>query len=81
MQGKISMNLSFCQSEIVFSLDGLVTRLAGGYKRKAFAELLKIILQMVQKILIYRLLHGSFERRIRTRVSCSACGATFSPLH
>ena len=48
MQGKISMDLSFCQSEIVFSLDGLVTRLAGGYKRKAFAELLKIILQMVQ---------------------------------
>ena len=107
MQGKISMDLSFCQSETGFSLDELVTKLADVYERKAFAELLKMILQMVQEILIHRLLHGrldtlkccdrghfrlngSFERRIRTslgefkmpfwRVSCSACGATFSPL-
>ena len=107
MQGKISMDLSFCQSETGFSLDELVTKLADVYERKAFAELLKMILQMVQEILIHRLLHGrldtlkccdrghfrlngSFERRIRTslgefkmpfwRVSCSGCGATFSPL-
>ena len=58
MQDKISMDLSFCQSEIGFSLDELVTKLADVYERKAFAELLKMILQMVQAILIYRLLHG-----------------------
>uniref|UniRef100_UPI0011CC48F5 ISH6 family transposase n=1 Tax=Victivallis vadensis TaxID=172901 RepID=UPI0011CC48F5 len=107
MQGKISMDLSFCQSENGFSLDELVTKLAEVYDRKAFAELLKMILQMVQELLMYRIFHGetdalkccdsghlrqngSFERRIRTslgefkmrfwRVSCSACGKSFSPL-
>ena len=107
MQGKISMDLSFCQSETGFSLDELVVKLGDVYERKAFGELLKMILQMVQEILIYRIFHGktdavkccdsghlrmngSFERRIRTslgefkmsfwRVSCSACGKTFSPL-
>ena len=107
MQGKISMDLSFCQSEEGFSLDELVSKLADVYERKAFSELLKMILQMVQEIQMYRILHGKadamkccsyghlrlngrFERRIRTslgefkmtfwRVSCSACGKTFSPL-
>ena len=107
MQGKISMDLSFCQSETGFSLDELVVKLGDVYERKAFGELLKMILQMVQEILMYRIFHGktdavkccdsghlrmngSFERRIRTslgefkmsfwRVSCSACGKTFSPL-
>lgn len=50
MQGKISMDLSFCQSAKGFSLDELITRLADVYERKAFAELLKMILQMVQEI-------------------------------
>ena len=45
MQGKISMDLSFCQAETGFSLDELVTKLADVYERKAFAELLKMILQ------------------------------------
>ena len=61
MQGKISMDLSFCQSETGFSLDELVTKLADVYERKAFAELLKMILQMVQEILIQRLLHGRLD--------------------
>ena len=61
MQGKISMDLSFCQSETGFSLDELVTKLADVYERKAFAELLKMILQMVQEILIHRLLHGRLD--------------------
>ena len=46
MQGEISMDLSFCQSEKFF-LDELVIKLADVYERKAFAELLKMILQMV----------------------------------
>ena len=49
MQGKISMDLSFCQSEQGFSLDELVLKLADVYERKAFAELLKLILQDVQR--------------------------------
>ena len=40
MQGEISMDLSFCQSENGFFLDELVTKLADVYERKAFAELL-----------------------------------------
>jgi hypothetical protein len=49
MQGKISMDLSFCQSEQGFSLDELVLKLADVYERKAFAELLKLILQDAQR--------------------------------
>ena len=56
MQGKISMDLSFCQSETGFSLDELVVKLGDVYERKAFGELLKMILQMVQEILMYRIL-------------------------
>lgn len=48
MQGKISMDLSFCQSETGFSLDELVVKLGDVYERKAFGELLKMILQMVE---------------------------------
>jgi len=82
MQGKISMDLSFCQSEEGFSLDELVTKLADVFERKAFSELLKLILQLVQEILMYRIFHdkcamkcgedgrlllnGGFKRRIRT---------------
>ena len=61
MQGKISMDLSFCQSENGFSLDELVTKLAEVYDRKAFAELLKMILQMVQELLMYRIFHGETD--------------------
>ena len=39
MRGKISMDLSFCQSETGFSLDELIVKLADVYERKAFPEL------------------------------------------
>ncbi len=52
MQGKISMELSFCQLEEGFSLGELVVKLADVHERKAFGELLKMILQMMQEILI-----------------------------
>lgn len=61
MQGKISMDLSFCQSENGFSLDELVVKLGDVYERKAFGELLKMILQMVQEILVYRIFHGKTD--------------------
>ena len=38
MQGKISMDLSFCQSETGFSLDELVTKLADVYGRCVRAQ-------------------------------------------
>lgn len=41
------MGLSFCQEGNVFSLDELVTKLADLYDRKAFAEQLKMILQII----------------------------------
>lgn len=55
MQGKINMVLSFCQSEQGFSLDELVVKLGDMFERKAFSELLKMILQLVQEILMYRI--------------------------
>jgi len=82
MQGKISMELWFCQSEDGFSLDELVIKLSEIFEKKAFSELLKLILQLVQEVLISRImqrkgfmnccseghlrLNGGFSRRIRT---------------
>ncbi|NMA23581.1 MAG: hypothetical protein GX938_08785, partial [Spirochaetales bacterium] len=42
-------------------MDELVTKLAEVYDRKAFAELLKMILQMVQELLMYRIFHGETD--------------------
>jgi len=58
MQGKISMDLSFCQAETGFSLDELVEKLADLFARKAFPELLKMVLQLVQEVLLYRIFNG-----------------------
>jgi len=58
MQGKISMELSFCQAETGFSLDELVEKLSDVFERRAFAELLKMILQLVQEVLMYRIFNG-----------------------
>lgn len=82
MQGKISMDLSFVQSEEGFSLDELVVKLAGVFENKAFTELLKMMLQMTQEVLMSRIFegkskmeccqdgklrsNGSFNCRIRT---------------
>ena len=82
MQGKISMDLSFCLSENGFSLDELIEKLADVFERKAFPELLRLILQLIQEVLMSRIfankeamhccenshlrLNGGFSRRIRT---------------
>lgn len=58
MQGKISMDLSFCLSENGFSLDELVIKLADVFERRAFAELLRLILQLTQEVLMSRLFAG-----------------------
>lgn len=67
MQGKISMDLSFCQAENGFSLDELVEKLADVFERKAFAELLKMILQLVQEVLMYRI----FKRKHNAMKCCA----------
>ncbi len=46
MQGKISMELPFCQAETVFSPDEPAAGPADVQERKAFAEVWKMILQM-----------------------------------
>ena len=82
MQGKVSMDLSFCLSEEGFSLDELIETLSDVFERKAFVELLRFILQLIQEVLLSRIfanrgamrccdnshlrLNGGFDRRIRT---------------
>jgi hypothetical protein len=50
MQGKISMDLTFCNSEEKFSFDELVMKVADAFEHKAIAELLKLILGLIQEV-------------------------------
>ena len=82
MRNKITMEMSICQAEIGFALDELVKKFTDSFENKAFADILKMNLQLTQEVLIYRIfndhdsqqcfpdghlmLNGSFECRIRT---------------
>ena len=82
MRTKITMEMSICQAGNGFSLDELVKKFADAFENKAFAEILKMNLQLTQEVLIHRIfnnsssqkccedghltLNGGFERRIRT---------------
>ncbi len=55
MQGKITSDLSFCLAENGFSLDELVFKLRELFENKAFSELLRLILQLVQECMLQRL--------------------------
>ena len=82
MRNEITMEMSICQAENGFSLDELVKKVADSYKNKAFADILKMNLQLTQEVLMYRIfndksnmhccsdghltLNGNFDRRIRT---------------
>ena len=82
MHNKIITEMSICQAENGFSLDELVKKQADAFENKAFADILKMNLQLTQEVLMYRIfnnsssqkccpdghltLNGSFERRIRT---------------
>ena len=48
MQQKISMDLLICNSEDKISLDEIVHAVSSAYESKAFAELLKLILSIIQ---------------------------------
>lgn len=67
MQGKCNLDLSFCLADEGFSLDELVFKLGELFEKKAFNELLGLILKLVQKSLVYRMNHG-----INLPVTC--CG-------
>jgi hypothetical protein len=58
MQGKCNLDLSFCLADNGFSLDELVFRLGELFEKKAFNELLRLILLLVQEVLINRLFSG-----------------------
>ena len=51
MFNKITMEMSICQAENGFSLDELVKNVADAYEKKAFADILKMNLQLTQEIL------------------------------
>jgi hypothetical protein len=58
MQGKCNLDLSFCLADNGFSLDELVFRLGELFEKKAFNELLRLILMLVQEVLISRIFTG-----------------------
>lgn len=64
MQQKISMDLLICNSEDKISLDEIVQAVSSAYENKAFAELLELILSMIQEIIIGRILSKSPEAPI-----------------
>ena len=82
MRNKMTMEMFICQAGNGFSLDELVKKLADSFENKAFAEILKMNLQLTQEVLMYRIfngksnqqccpdghltLNGGFERSIRT---------------
>ena len=48
MHNKITMEMSICQAENGFSLYELVKKVADSYEKKAFADILKMNLQLTQ---------------------------------
>jgi hypothetical protein len=55
MRNKITMEISICQAENGFTLDELVKKVADSYEKKAFADILKMNLQLTQEVLMYRI--------------------------
>ena len=59
MCNKFTMEMSICQAENGFSLDGLVKKFADAFENKAFADILKMHLQLTQEGLMYRFFNNS----------------------
>ena len=59
MRNKITMEMSICQAENGFSLDELVKKFADAFENKAFADILKMNLQLTQEVLMYRIFNNS----------------------
>ena len=52
MRDKFTAKMSICQAENRFSLDKLVKNVADAYEKKAFADILKMNLQLPQEVLL-----------------------------
>ena len=64
MRNKITMEMSICQAENGFSLDELVKQFADAFENKAFAEILKMNLQLTQEVLMYRIFNNSSNQQL-----------------
>ncbi len=67
MQEKVTLDLSYCLAENGFSLDELILKLSDLFHKKAFSEILKLIMQSCQEALLWRIFHGEPN-------SISCCG-------
>jgi len=61
MQGKVNLDLTFCLAESGFSLDELVFKLGKLFENKAFSELLRLVLQLTQEALLWRMFNGKTQ--------------------
>lgn len=59
MRNEITGEMSICQAENGFSLDELAKKWAHAFENKAFAEILKMNLQLPQEGLMYRIFNNS----------------------
>ena len=71
MRNKITMEMSICQAENGFSLDELVQKVADAYEKKAFADILKMNLQLTQEILLYRIFNNKSNLQCLKIAICS----------
>ena len=63
MRNKITMEMSIYQAENGFSLDELVKKWAHVFANKAFAEILKMNLQLTQEVLMHRIFNNSSSQK------------------
>ena len=71
MHNKITTEMSICQAENGFSLEELVKKLADAFENKAFADILKMNLQLTQEVLMHRIFNNSSSQQcwaVRSRV-------------
>ena len=61
MRNKITMEMFICQAGNGFSLEELVKKLADAFENKAFAEILKMNLQLTQEVLLQRIFNNSWR--------------------
>ena len=59
MRNRITMEMSICQAENGFSLDELAKKWAHVFANNAFADILKMHLQLTQEGLMYRFFNNS----------------------
>ena len=71
MRNEITMEMSICQAENGFPLDELVKNVADAYEKKAFADILKMNLQLPQEVLLYRIFNNKSNLQCLKIAICS----------